>query len=60
MVTFHVVRCPACLPAPVVLEIVTGLARGKCPQCKRRVWATSDGGQVRVGMVDIPLSRLPG
>ena len=42
----------------VVLEIATGLARGKCPACKRRVWAASDGDGVRVGMIDGPAKVL--
>ncbi|MGE0227757.1 MAG: hypothetical protein AB7I38_10960 [Dehalococcoidia bacterium] len=61
MLDFHVVRCPACAERgerPVVMEIATGLARGKCPACKRRVWAHCDGREVRVGMVDVPLPRL--
>lgn len=40
------------------MEIATGLARGKCPVCKRRVWAHCNGREVRVGMVDAPQPRL--
>ena len=56
---FHAVRCPNCAergihPVPVVLEVATGLARGKCPTCRKRVWASADGHEVRVAMVDAP------
>jgi Zn finger protein HypA/HybF involved in hydrogenase expression len=54
---FHVVRCPRC--GAVVMEIATGLARGKCPGCKRRVWAMADGKRLRLGIVDAPRARLP-
>ncbi|MCC6959229.1 MAG: hypothetical protein IT301_05230 [Dehalococcoidia bacterium] len=56
---FHAVRCPNCesrgvSPAPVVMEIATGLSRGKCPVCRKRVWASADGREMRVAMVDAP------
>lgn len=56
---FQPVRCPNCAargvhPVPVVLEVATGLARGKCPVCRKRVWASADGREVRVAMVDAP------
>jgi len=57
-VDFTPVHCPVC--DSIVMEIATGLSRGKCPnrQCKRRVWAMSDGHEVRIGMVDAPKLRL--
>lgn len=62
---FQAVRCPECErrgvdPVPVVMEVAMGLARGKCPnrQCRRRVWALSDGRELRTGMVDTPVPRL--
>ena len=58
MIDFRAVRCPAC--DVVVMEIATGLARGKCSGCKRRVWAMSNGSEVRIGMVDAPKVRLAG
>jgi uncharacterized protein (DUF779 family) len=63
LMDFLAVRCPLCAqrgmrPAPVVLEVATGLARGKCPVCHKRVWASSDGHEVRVGMVDEPPARV--
>lgn len=53
---FQPVRCPSC--AAVVLEIATGMSRGKCPGCKRRVWALCNGREVRIGLVDKPRERL--
>ncbi len=58
MIEFRVVRCPRC--DVVVMEIAMGLVRGKCPSCKHRVWASSNGHEVRVGMVDAPKVRLAG
>lgn len=61
MVTFFEVECPECRRRggrQVVMEIATGLARGKCPHCKRRVWAASDGRELRIGMVDAPARVL--
>lgn len=60
---FQAVRCPECeargvRPVPVVLEIATGMSRGKCPKCGRRVWALCDGREVRIGMVDVPRSKV--
>lgn len=55
-VRFHVVRCPA--DQAVVLEIMVGASRGKCPVCKRRVWAMCDGEEVTVGMVDMAPKRV--
>jgi len=59
MMEFHPVRCPNCASrgvrdVPVVMEIATGLSRGKCPDCRRRVWALANGREVRVGIVDAP------
>lgn len=55
---FQPVRCPSC--GAVVMEIATGMARGRCPgrYCRRRVWAVSDGSEVRIGMVDAPQRKL--
>lgn len=53
---FQPVRCPGC--SVVVMEIATGMSRGKCPRCHRRVWALCDGHEVRIGMVDRPRERL--
>ena len=61
MLRFHAVLCPVCASRgcqTVVMEIATGLARGKCPVCKRRVWASCDGHEVRTGMVDSPATVL--
>ena len=61
MLTFRAVRCPVCAlrgERTVVMEIATGLSRGKCPACKRRVWASCDGHELRVGMVDAPAEVL--
>lgn len=53
---FRAVRCPG--DGAVVMEVATGLSRGKCPKCRRRVWAMANGHEVRVGMVDTPAVRL--
>lgn len=58
MIEFRAVRCPACREHPVVMEIATGMARGKCRTCKRRVWALCDGREVRIGLVDSPQQRV--
>lgn len=55
---FFPVACPRC--GEIVMEIATGLVRVRCRgrSCKARVWAMSDGKEVRVGLVDKPLARL--
>lgn len=55
---FHPVRCPDCERHPVVGEIGTGSARFKCPDCHRRVWAISDGAEVRTVMTDMARKRV--
>lgn len=53
---FTPVDCPAC--GTRVMEIGFGVARGKCPHCKRRVLAgkTRDGA-LRILLVDRPPVR---
>ncbi len=54
---FKTARCPDC--DEVVLEIMVGASRGKCPGCKRRVWVMCDGDDIVIGMVDALPARLP-
>ena len=56
MLTFKAVLCP--VDRSVVMEVAKGLCRGKCPTCHKRIWASSDGSEVRVGIVDSAPKRL--
>jgi phage FluMu protein Com len=50
MLEFRPVRCPEC--NTVVMDAAfTGQVRPLCPGCKRRVWAISDGSEIRIFMV---------
>jgi phage FluMu protein Com len=53
-----VIRCD-CTKRPVLLDgAFSGFVRVRCPGCRRRMWLTSDGNEVRLFMSDKPPTEV--